>query len=89
VYASRPAQGGSASPDDFVSRLAAFARVDLEPGESRKVALPLEPRLLARWDVDACAFRVAGGRYEVRIGAHAHDEDGTTSTVRLAPAVLS
>ncbi len=75
-------------PDDFVSRLAAFARVDLEPGESTPVELHLEPRLLARWDVDAGAFRLAGGDCEVRIGAHALDEDGPTSTVRLQPAVL-
>nr|MBA2697911.1 glycoside hydrolase family 3 C-terminal domain-containing protein [Nocardioidaceae bacterium] len=88
VYASRRAQGGSASPDDFVSRLAAFARIDLKPGESKPVELHLEPRLLARWDVDAGAFRLAGGDYEVRIGAHALDEDGPTSTVRLQPAVL-
>jgi beta-glucosidase len=88
VYASRQPQGGSPSPDDFVSRLATFARVDLEPGESRKVELPVEPRLLTRWDVEAEAFRIAGGDYEVRIGTHALDEDGPTGTVALDPTVL-
>jgi beta-glucosidase len=87
VYVSRRTRSGK-NADDFVPRLAAFERVQLEAGESRAVELHLEPRLLARWDVDAGAFRIAGGDYQVRIGAHALDEDGPTSTVHLEAAHL-
>ena len=91
VYVSRRTRGGThsdRSADDFGPRLAAFERVHLEPGETRAVELHLEPRLLACWDVDAGAFRIAGGDYEVRIGAHALDKDGPTSTVHLEAALL-
>ena len=62
--------------------------MQLEAGESRWVELHLEPRLLARWDVKAGAVRIAVGDYQVRIGAHALDEDGPTCTVRLEAAHL-
>ncbi|MFF5004958.1 glycoside hydrolase family 3 C-terminal domain-containing protein [Streptomyces phaeochromogenes] len=88
VYVSRGTPFGG-DPDNFGSRLAAFEQVHLEPGESRPVELHLEPRLLARWDVDAGAFRIAGGSYQVRIGAHAHDEDGPAQTILLRSDLLS
>ncbi|GHD36213.1 hypothetical protein GCM10010317_000280 [Streptomyces mirabilis] len=31
---------------------------------------------------------IAGGDYEVCIGAHALDEDGPTQTIKLAPSLL-
>ncbi|MEV2211267.1 glycoside hydrolase family 3 C-terminal domain-containing protein [Streptomyces sp. NPDC050997] len=82
VYVSRSMPAGG-DTDDFGPRLAAFDKVHLEPGESLPVVLHLEPRLLARWDADAGAFGIAGGTYQVRIGAHAHDEDGPAQTIRL------
>jgi beta-glucosidase len=84
VYVGRAHSDGA----DFVPRLAAFDRVHLEAGQSRPVELRLEPRVLARWDDTEGAFGIAGGDYEVRIGAHALDEDGPTRTIRLAPALL-
>ncbi|MFF2133137.1 fibronectin type III-like domain-contianing protein [Streptomyces olivochromogenes] len=84
VYVGRAGQDGA----DFVPRLAALDRAHLEAGQSRSVELSLEPRVLARWDDVDGAFRVAGGDYEVRIGAHALDEDGPTQTIRLATSLL-
>ncbi|MFJ1610953.1 fibronectin type III-like domain-contianing protein [Streptomyces sp. NPDC088253] len=84
VYVGRAHWDGA----DFVPRLAVFDRVHLEAGQSRSVELRLEPRLLARWDDVEGAFRIAGGDYEVRIGAHALDEDGPTQTIKLAPSLL-
>ncbi|WP_369263703.1 glycoside hydrolase family 3 C-terminal domain-containing protein [Streptomyces sp. R35] len=84
VYVGRAHWDGA----DFVPRLAAFDRVHLEAGQSRSVELRLEPRLLARWDDVEGAFRIAGGDYEVRIGAHALDEDGPAQTIWLAPSLL-
>jgi beta-glucosidase len=84
VYASRSTGDSS----DYVPRLAAFARVDLNPGDSRTVEVDLEPRLLAGWDETEGAFRIAGGRYEIRAAAHALDQDGPAETIQLEPAVL-
>jgi beta-glucosidase len=65
IYVSLPGPGG------FVPRLAAFARVGLEPGESRRVALPIDSRLLARYDVDRGLFRIAAADYVFDAGEEA------------------
>jgi beta-glucosidase len=54
-------------------RLLAFARVALAPGESRRVTLSAEPRVLARHDGDGGAWHIAGGRYPVAVGRAADD----------------
>jgi len=48
--------------------LKAFAKVWLDPGESREVELPLDDRAFAFWDVDARAWTVEPGAFELRIG---------------------
>jgi beta-glucosidase len=48
--------------------LKAFAKVWLDPGESRAVALPLADRAFAFWDVAAHDWTVEPGEFEVRIG---------------------
>ncbi|WP_210485396.1 beta-glucosidase [Microvirga antarctica] len=57
VYVSLP------GPEGFAPRLAAFSRVALEPGESRRVSMRIDRRLLARYDTERGGFRVAGGSY--------------------------
>jgi len=46
-------------------RLLGFERVALEPGESKSVRVIADPRLLARFDVKAGQWRIAGGAYKV------------------------
>lgn len=82
VYVSRGTLSGK-DADDFVPRLAAFERVHLEAGESRAVELHLEPRLLARWDVDAGAFRVAAASTR-----SAWARTPSTKTAPAAPSTL-
>ncbi len=53
--------------------LAAFAVVDLEPGESREVELAVDRADLAYWDVRADRWRVEGGTYRVEVGASSRD----------------
>lgn len=53
--------------------LAAFAVVDLAPGESREVELPVARDDLAYWDVQADRWRVEGGTYRVEVGASSRD----------------
>jgi beta-glucosidase len=53
--------------------LAAFAVVDLAPGESREVELSVARDDLAYWDVQADRWRIEGGTYRVEVGASSRD----------------
>ncbi|RNB50038.1 beta-glucosidase [Agromyces tardus] len=61
------------APDGPRLRLLGFERLHLEPGESRRVTIVAEPRVLARYDADAGAWRMLGGRHEVAVGQNAED----------------
>jgi beta-glucosidase len=61
------------TPDDERQRLLGFARVTLEPGESRRVTLVAEPRLLARFDLGAGQWVIAEGEHEVAVSRAADD----------------
>ena len=53
--------------------LKAFAKVALEPGETKSVELLLEPRAFAFWDDEQHAWVVEAGDYEIRVGASSAD----------------
>lgn len=59
--------------------LQAFAKVRLEPGESREVALALEFRSFAFYDVDESRWRVETGRFDVHVAASTRDVRYTMS----------
>lgn len=63
--------------------LRAFARVHLEPGQSRVVELELGHRAFASWSVAAHRWVVEGGAFELRVGASSRDVRAT-ATVELA-----
>src|SRR5262249_814362 len=46
-----------------------FARVRLEPGETRTVPLEVRARDLAYWDVATSTWRVEATRYRVEVGS--------------------
>jgi beta-glucosidase len=81
VYVARE---GGASP----MRLAAFGRVTLAPGETKRVTLTAEPRIVADYDTGLPGWRIAAGRYRVAIAHDAADRamtltaDLTASTMR-------
>jgi beta-glucosidase len=54
-------------------RLLGFERVELGPGESRRVTVTADPRLLARFDVAAGQWRIAEGLHQVALGKSAGD----------------
>jgi beta-glucosidase len=56
-----------------VNDLKAFARVHLEPGETRTVVLDLPAAELAFWDVAAGAWEVEPISYAVRVGPSSRD----------------
>ena len=66
VYVS-PKAGGWEAP----KRLAGFRKLDLAPGASTTVTLTVDPRLLATYD--GGSWKIAGGDYEVMLGASSRD----------------
>lgn len=66
-----------ADPEATVHRpeqeLRGFAGVDLAPGESRRVTVPLDARAFAYWHVPLQRWAVEGGTFEVRVGASSRD----------------
>jgi len=56
-----------------VLRLIGFQRLELEPGEQRRISLTADPRLLGTFDEARQRWRVKPGRYQIRIGRSASD----------------
>jgi beta-glucosidase len=56
-----------------LQRLAGFAHVKLAPGQSTRVEIKAEPRVLAAFDGDANAWSILGGPHRFAIGASATD----------------
>jgi beta-glucosidase len=56
-----------------LQRLIGWERVTLKPGESRRVTIAADPRLLADWDETVHGWRINAGRYDVALGASAAD----------------
>jgi len=56
--------------------LKAFAKVDLQPGESKTVTLTIKPSDLTYFDVGSNGFRADAGHYAAEIGASSRDIKG-------------
>ena len=69
VYVGDP----EASVPRPVKELKGFAKIRLEPGESRLVEIALEPRAFAYFDVAAAAWRIEAGAFEISAGFSAAD----------------
>lgn len=72
---------------DAPMRLAAFTRVALKPGETRRVTLTAEPRIVADYDVKLPGWRIAAGRYRVALARDASDRTMVSSAV-LEPTTM-
>jgi beta-glucosidase len=68
---------GAATPQFYVSgakdakialRLVGWNRVDLKPGEERRVTISIDPRLLATFDEGARLWRIQPGSYRLTAG---------------------
>jgi beta-glucosidase len=62
--------------------LKAFAKIRLDPGETRQVNLTLEPRAFAPYDPETGTWPIDAGDYEVLVGRSAGDIR-VKGTVRL------
>lgn len=58
-------------------RLVGYAKVALEPGESRKVRVVTDSRAFAVWNPALGDWQVEGGAYEVRVGSSSRDVAAT------------
>ncbi|MGY0056621.1 beta-glucosidase [Streptomyces sp. LZ34] len=70
VYAGAPA---SAPVETAVRTLAAFQRVELKPGESRRVSLEIDERQLSYWDTTSKDWVLPRGRRSVYVGSSSRD----------------
>ncbi|ATC24752.1 beta-glucosidase [Caulobacter vibrioides] len=52
-------------------RLAGFQKVDLAPGETKRVTLTVEPRILADYDTAKPGWTIAAGTYPLYVGRNA------------------
>lgn len=67
-------------------RLAGFDKVALSPGETRRVTMTVDPRLIARFE-EGAGWRLDGGNYALTVGHHAGDMT-LTAVARLDPVSL-
>ncbi|PZR33281.1 beta-glucosidase [Caulobacter segnis] len=56
-----------------LQRLIGFDKVALAPGETRRVTLSADPRVLASFDAKANRWSLTGGDYQVAVGASSAD----------------
>ena len=63
-----------------------WAKVELEPGETRQVTATLDPnsasQLLSYWDMSTNGWEIASGDYTVYVGASSRDIR-LSSTLRI------
>ena len=68
LYASVPEAGG-----DTLRHLVGWRKLTLAPGESRRVRLAADPRLLAHFDETQPGWHLTTGNYRVELGASSSD----------------
>jgi beta-glucosidase len=68
LYATVPTGDGGA-----IRRLVGWSKVALAPGESRRVSITVDPRLLANFDKARERWQIAGGAYRLDLGESSRD----------------
>jgi beta-glucosidase len=69
-------------------RLGAFAKAELEPGQSKTVAVTIDPRLLATYEAAGDNWHIRAGTYRVKLG-DASDDLTQSVSVTLPDTVWS
>lgn len=60
-------------------RLIGFQRIELAPGESRRILLQVDPRFLSSFDAERNNWHQKAGRYQLRLAQYAGDAGQTVS----------
>ncbi|MBL7240245.1 MAG: glycoside hydrolase family 3 C-terminal domain-containing protein [Komagataeibacter rhaeticus] len=66
-------------PDGGGRRLAGWNTVTLAPGESKGISVPLDPRILARFDAKQGRWNVASGHYTIWLASSSGDNSDSKS----------
>jgi len=61
------------TPEEPIQQLAGFAKVALEPGESRTVEIAVDPRAFGYWDTAAHGWVARAGVYHLLVGSASND----------------
>jgi beta-glucosidase len=69
-------------------RLGAFAKADLKPGQSKRVDVTIDPRLLATYEAANNNWRIKAGTYRLSLG-EASDAPTQTADVTLPDSLWS
>jgi beta-glucosidase len=67
IYAAVPEANGA------LKHLIGWSKLALAPGESRRVHVTADPRLLAHFDESQQGWRIAAGNYRIELGASSRD----------------
>jgi beta-glucosidase len=67
--------------------LRGFAKLGLEPGETREAHVTLGPRAFALWDVGSGEWRIEGGEFEVLVGSSAEEIVGRATVTVMSDFV--
>ena len=70
---------GVVPPPCPVQWLAGFAKIELEPGEERRVVLRVDETAFRKWDASLHRWRVYPGGYEIRVASSSRDVRLTAS----------
>lgn len=70
---------GAVPPPCPVQWFAGFAKIELEPGEERRVVLRLDETAFRKWDASLHRWRVYPGGYEIRVASSSRDVRLTAS----------
>src|SRR6185295_12224481 len=68
--------------------LKAFERVELAPGETRHVKLPLDARSFAHYDIQAQRWQAEAGKYGVELARSVEDVQQRAELVLPAPLAI-
>jgi beta-glucosidase len=77
-----------ATPPGGVTRLVAFDKIQLKPGETKDVTVTVDARLLASFDTAAQVWRVKAGDYVFNLGGSSADI-GATATLHLEESTIN
>ena len=69
-------------------QLKAFQRIQLNPGQSKRIRMRLDPRSMAYWDTAAHTWKIAPGVYQIRVGSSSRDIRLQT-TFNLSPTQVA
>ena len=82
LYVGDPSSAAVPEPPD---QLQGFAKVTINPGQTRRVAFTLTARSFGFWDTASASWRVAGGTYHLNVGDSSRSLP-LTATIHLPAA---